>query len=44
MGEMRNAYDILVGKSEGKKSLVRPRCRWADIGLDLKGVGLKGVE
>jgi hypothetical protein len=30
MGEMRNAYNILVGKLEGKRSLVRPRCRWKD--------------
>jgi cyclophilin family peptidyl-prolyl cis-trans isomerase len=27
MGEMRNAYNILVGKPEGKRSLVRSRCR-----------------
>jgi hypothetical protein len=27
MGEMRNAYDILVGKPEGKRSLGRPRRR-----------------
>jgi hypothetical protein len=25
--EMRNAYNILVGKPEGKRSLGRPRCR-----------------
>jgi hypothetical protein len=24
MSEMRNAYDILVGKSEGKEPLVKP--------------------
>jgi len=27
IGEMRNAYKILVGKPEGKKPLGRPRCR-----------------
>jgi hypothetical protein len=27
MGEMRNAYRILVRKPEGKRSLGRPRCR-----------------
>jgi hypothetical protein len=27
VGEMRNAYNILVGKPEGKRSLVRPRHR-----------------
>jgi hypothetical protein len=30
MGEMRNAYSILVGKPEGKRPLGRPRCRWED--------------
>jgi hypothetical protein len=28
MREMRNAYKIMVGNSEGKKSLRRPRHRW----------------
>jgi hypothetical protein len=28
MGEMRNAYIILVGKPEGKRPLGRPRRRW----------------
>jgi hypothetical protein len=28
--EMRNAYDIVVGKSEGKRTLSRPRHRWED--------------
>jgi hypothetical protein len=27
-GEKRNAYKILVGKSEGKRPLGRSRCRW----------------
>jgi hypothetical protein len=30
MGEMRNAYRILVGKPDGKKPLGRPRRRWVD--------------
>jgi hypothetical protein len=30
MGEMRNAYSILVGKLDGKKPLGRPRERWED--------------
>jgi hypothetical protein len=29
MGQ-RNAYRILVGQPEGKRPLVRPRCRWVD--------------
>jgi hypothetical protein len=28
MREMRNVYTILVSKSEGKKSLGSPKCRW----------------
>jgi hypothetical protein len=30
MGEGRNVYRVLVGKPEGKRPLVRPRCRWKD--------------
>jgi hypothetical protein len=30
MWEKRNAYRILVGKPEGKRSLRRPRRRWVD--------------
>jgi hypothetical protein len=30
MGEKRNAYRILEGTQEGKKSLGRPRSRWVD--------------
>jgi hypothetical protein len=34
---MKNAYKILVGKCEGKRSLRRPRHRWEDnIDMDLK--------
>jgi hypothetical protein len=28
MGEKRNAYRILVGNSEGKRPLERPKHRW----------------
>jgi hypothetical protein len=31
MGEMRNAYNILVGKPEGKRLLRRPRYKWEVI-------------
>jgi hypothetical protein len=35
-GETRNAYRILVGKPEGKRSLGIPRRRWVDnIKIDL---------
>jgi hypothetical protein len=37
MGEKRNAYMILVGKTEGKRSLGRSRRRWVNnIKIDLK--------
>jgi hypothetical protein len=39
MGEMRTAYNILVGKPEGKRPLGRPRCRWEDnIRMDLREI------
>jgi hypothetical protein len=31
MGEMRNAYSIFSGESEGKRPLARPRHRWEVI-------------
>jgi hypothetical protein len=30
MGEKRNPYKILVGKAEGKRSLLRLRRRWGN--------------
>jgi hypothetical protein len=45
MGEMRNAYNILVGKPEGKRPLGRPRRRREDIiKLDLKEIEWEGVN
>jgi hypothetical protein len=32
VGEIRNAYSILVGKPERKRPLGRPRRRWDDNG------------
>jgi hypothetical protein len=44
MGEMRNAYKILVGRPEGKKPLRRPRHKWEDnIRIDLREIGWDGV-
>jgi hypothetical protein len=43
-GEKRNAYRVLVGMSEGKIPLGRPRCRWVDnIQMDLREIGWDGV-
>jgi hypothetical protein len=37
MGERTYAYRVLVGKSEGKRALGRPRHRWTDnIKMDLQ--------
>jgi hypothetical protein len=30
MGDRSGAYTVLVGKSEGKRTLERPRHRWED--------------
>jgi len=40
MGEERGVYRVLLGKSERRRSLGRPRRRWVDnIRLDLQEVG-----
>jgi hypothetical protein len=40
MGEGRGVYRVLVGKSEGKRPLGRPRRRWEkNIAMDLQEVG-----
>jgi hypothetical protein len=45
MGELRNAYKILVGKPEGKRPLGRNKRRWEDnIKMDLRKLDLKGVD
>jgi hypothetical protein len=39
MGEKRNSYSILAGKSEGKRPLGRPRRRWVDnIKIDFREI------
>ena len=44
-GERRGVYRVLVGKSEGKRPLGRPRCRWEDsIEMDIQEVGGGGMD
>ena len=31
MGERRGVYRVLMGKTEGKRPLGRPRRRWEDV-------------
>jgi hypothetical protein len=45
MGEKRNVYRLLVGKSEGKRPLGRPRHRWTDnIKMDLLEIVVSVVD
>jgi hypothetical protein len=45
MGEDRKMYKVLVGKSKGKRPLVRPRRKWEDgIRMDLREIGLGDVD
>jgi hypothetical protein len=45
MRENRNAYRILVGKSEGKRPLGRLGRRWVDnVEMDLRETGWCGME
>jgi hypothetical protein len=43
MGAVRGAYNILVGRPEGRRPLGRPRRRWEDnIKMDLREIGFGG--
>jgi hypothetical protein len=45
MGEVRGAYNILVGRPEGRKPLGRPRRRREDnIKMDLWEIGFRDVD
>jgi hypothetical protein len=45
MGEVRGAYNILVGRPEGRRSLGRPRRRWEDnIKMDLREIWFGDVD
>jgi hypothetical protein len=44
-GEVRGAYNILVGRPEGRRPLGRPRRRWEDnIRMDLREIGFGDVD
>jgi hypothetical protein len=42
--ERRGVYRVLVGKSEGKRSVGRPRRRREDIKMELQDVGCGGMD
>jgi hypothetical protein len=45
MGEMRNTYNVLVGKSGGERPLGRPMRKWEDnIRIDLMEIGWEGMN
>jgi hypothetical protein len=45
MGEVRVAYNILVGRPEERRPLGRPRRRWDDnIKMDLRVIGFGDVD
>jgi hypothetical protein len=45
MGEVRGAYNILVGKPEGRRPLGRPRRRWEDnIKIELREIEFGYVD
>jgi len=45
MGERRGVYRVLVGKTEGKRLLGRPRHRWEDhIKMNIQELGCRGME
>jgi hypothetical protein len=45
MEEGRGVYRVLVGRSEGRRPLGRPRLRWEDnIKIDLQEMGFGGMD
>jgi hypothetical protein len=45
MGEVGGAYNILVGRTEGRRPLGRPRRRWEDnIKMNLREIGFRDVD
>jgi hypothetical protein len=45
MGKGRSVYRVLVGRTEGKRPLERPRHRWEDnIKMNLREIGINEVN
>jgi hypothetical protein len=45
LGEVRGAYNILVGRPEGRRPLGRPRRRWEDnIKMYLREIGFGDMD
>jgi hypothetical protein len=45
LGEVRGAYNILIGSPKGRRPLGRPRRRWEDnIKMDLREIGFGDVD
>jgi hypothetical protein len=45
IGERKGAYILLVGKPEGKRPLVKPKCRReSNITTDLKEISRQGMK
>jgi hypothetical protein len=45
MGEVRGAYNILVGRPEGRRPLGKPKRGWEDnIRMDLREIGFGDVD
>jgi hypothetical protein len=45
IGEVRGAYNILVGRPEGRRPLGRRRCRWEDnMKMDLREIGFGDLD
>jgi hypothetical protein len=45
MGEVRGAYNIVVGRPEERRPLGKPRRRWEDnIKMDLAEIGFGDVD
>jgi hypothetical protein len=44
MAQMKNVYKTVVGKTERKRLLGRPRNRWEDITLNLREMRREVVE